>query len=193
MITMTDAWRLYLAAAQVAGGATGLLGLRVWEAVGQGGLPPAAALLAALYFALSVVAGLLLWRRHPAGVPLSLAVQLPQIAVAVGPPDMSLILLAGAYVRVLLPGSGFGIGVGAGGLCDATVLTGPLLGHVGASIDVGFRQRLVRGEGFRAYGVNLLALVAAWKLARAWTSEPAEGSIGDPRESLGSGDVRPTS
>ena len=179
---MTDAWRRYLAAAQVAGGAAGFLGLRVWETVGRGGLPPAAGLLAALYFALSVVAGLLLWRRHSAGVPLSLAVQLAQIAVAVGPPDARLILLAGAYVRVLLPGSGFGIGVGAGGLCDATVLTGPLLGHVGASLDVGFRQRLVRGEDFRAYGVNLLALIAAWKLMRAWTAESGERPVGDPRD-----------
>ena len=125
-----------------------------------------------------MVAGLLLWYRHPAGVPLSLAVQMPQIAVAVGPPDAILVVLAGAYVRVLLPGTGVSIGAGAGGLCDAAVLTGPLLGHVGASLDLAFRQRLVRSEDFRAYGVNLLALAAAWKLARAWTAEPADRPAG---------------
>jgi hypothetical protein len=168
---MTDAWRRYLAAAQVAGGVAGFFGLRVWQALDARGLPPAAGALAALYFALSVAAGLLLWRRHPAGVPLSLAVQLPQLVVAVGP-EANLLVLAGAYIRVLLPGSGFSIGAGAGGLFDATLLTGPVAGHVGASLDVGFRQRLTRGEEFRAYGVNALALVAAWKLARAWTADP---------------------
>ena len=170
---MTDAWRRYLAAAQVGGGTAGLLGLRFWQALGAPGLRPAAALLAALYFALSVIAGLLLWRRHAAGVPLSLAIQLPQVVVALGP-DANLLVLAGAYVRVLLPGSGFGVQGGAGGLCDVALLTGPVPYHVGAWIDVGFRQRLVRGEDFRAAGVNFVALAAAWKLARAWTADPPQ-------------------
>lgn len=168
---MTDAWRRYLAAAQIAGGAAGFFGLRVWQALDPHGLPPVAGALAALYFALSVAAGVLLWRRHPAGVPLSLAVQLPQVVVVIGP-EANLLVLAGAYVRALLPGSGFGLGIGAGGLFDATLLTGPVAGHVGMSLDAGFRQYLMRGESFRAYGINALALAAAWKLARAWTTEP---------------------
>ena len=172
---MSEAWRRYLAAAQVAGGIAGFVGLRLWQTFDAPGLPPAAAALAALYFALSVAAGFLLWRRHPAGVPLSLAVQVPQIFAAIGP-DANLLLIAGPYLRVLLPGSGFGIGMGAGGLCDASLLTGPVAGHVGASLDVWFRQQLMRGEAFHAYGVNALALVAAWKLARVWLAEPGEQS-----------------
>ena len=168
---MTDAWRRYLAAAQVAGGVAGFFGLRLWQALGADALPRAAAALAALYFALSVAAGLLLWRRHPAGVPLSLSVQLPQVVVAVGP-EANVLLLAGAYIRVLLPGSGFGVGAGVGGLFDATLLTGPVARHVGMSLDIAFRQYLRRGEEFRAYGVNVLALMGAWKLARAWVAEP---------------------
>ena len=175
---MTEAWRCYLAGAEVAGGIAGILGLRLSQVLGVPGLRPAAAALAALYFALSVIAGLLLWRRHAAGVPLSLAVQLPQVVVAVGP-DANLLVLAGAYVRVLLPGSGFGLEGGAGGLCDAALLTGSVPGHVGAWIDVGFRQGLTRGEEFRAAGVNLLALVAAWKLARAWTADPAPATAAE--------------
>jgi len=168
---MTEVWRRYLAVAQIAGGVAGFLGLRVWQVLNAGGLWPVAGLVAALYFALCIVAGLLLWRRHPAGVPLSLAIQLPQVLVVIGP-ETNLLLLAGPYLRALVPGSGFSVGIGAGGLCDASLLTGPIAGHVGSSLDLGFRQYLVRGEEFRAYGINVLALVGAWKLARVWLAEP---------------------
>ena len=170
---MTDAWRRYLAAVQIAGGLAGFVGLRIWQLPGAPRLSLAAAALAALYFSLSIVAGLLLRRRHPAGVPLSLAVQLPQIFVLLGP-ESNLLVLAGPYLRVLLPGSAFGVGVGGGGLCDATLFTGPFAGHVGVSLDVGVRQYLVRREEFRAYGVNVVAAVSTWTLMRAWTAEPAE-------------------
>ena len=175
---MSDSWRRYLAAAQVGGGIAGVVGLRLWQTFDAQRLPPVAAALAALYFALNVAAGSLLWRRYPVGVPLSLAVQLPQIFAAIAP-DANLLLLTGPYLHVLLPGSGFGIVAGAGGLCDVSLLTGPVPRHLGAWLDVWFRQYLAPGEEFRAYGVNLVALVAAWKLARVWLAQPVASEQSD--------------
>lgn len=167
---MTETWRRYLTAAQLLGGVAGFLGLRVsLVLLGPRGLPPYATTMAALYFALSLAAGVLLWRRHPAGVPLSLAVQLPQIAVVLAP-EANLFLLAGAYIRVLLPGSAFNVGFGGGGLLDATILTGPLPSHLGAWLDFGLKFRVSDDTELRAYGVNLVALAATLQLARAWTA-----------------------
>ena len=158
----------YLAIAQGLGAILGLLGTRFWAALAPGVVSTLALALALAYFSLAVFASFLLWRRHPLGIPLSLIVQVPQV-VAILDPEGSFYFLVGLHTRLCLSADGISVGVGGGGVAEATAILGLVPGRLGADFQLTFTHRFQPPTGAGRYCLNVLAAIVSIWLMREWT------------------------
>src|SRR5687768_7075628 len=122
------------------------------------------------YLSLASVASLLLWRRHPVGIPLSLVVQIPQIFVLLDA-GATFYFLAGLYARLCLSADGISLGFGGGGVAEATALYGSIPGRLGTDFHLAFTHRFQPPTGATRYCLNILAAVISLWLMREWTRE----------------------
>jgi hypothetical protein len=183
---MSPDWRQVIGVSQVLGAAAGIVGLRFGAALIPASVATAPLVVASSYFLLALAAGLLLLWRRPLGVPLSLAVQAPQVlSVIVG--GQGLHFLAGPFAGFAVGGTGLRLSLAGGGLAIATAFTGAPPWMPGTHLDFGIAYRTDNPEAL-TFGVNVFAILACAQLWRAWdTSPPA--ALAPPGTTL---DVPPT-
>ena len=169
----------YLAVAQGAGALLGLIAARGWAAIAPGVIGPLGMSVALAYLCLAFVASLLLWHRQPVGIPLSLVVQVPQIFVVLDP-GATFYFLAGLFARLCLSADGISLGVGGGGVAEATALYGPVPGRLGSDFHLTFTQRFQPPTGATRYCLNILGALISLRLMREWAREDGASSEGRP-------------